>query len=147
MANRTKWEMTRMWAMIVLDRWKARMTEYDMGQTGNLLKSLDAQVRRDANGDPEKITFLYLYYGRFPDMGVGGDISLSDVPDSSGRRQVKPWYSKVFIKEVTKLGRMMAAKYGWDAAEAISVFRDTMYSSKNGTIVNTARNDKYWFNM
>ena len=147
MPKHTKLEMTRMWADIVLDRWKARMAAYNVGQTGELLKSLQAQVVMDSNGDPAKVTFLYLYYGRFPDMGVGGDISLSDVPDSSGRRQVKPWYSKVFIKEVTKLGRMMAAKYGWDAAEAISVFRDTMYSSKNGTIVNTARNDKYWFNM
>lgn len=144
MATRSKWEMTRMWADIVLDRWKARMEAYNVGQTGELLKSLQAQVAVDSNGDPSKVTFLYLYYGRFPDMGVGGDITLSDVPDPSGHRHVKPWYSKVFIKEVATLGRMMAAKYGFDAAEAINAFRDTMLN-KNG--LNTRRNDDAWFNM
>ena len=139
MANRSKWEMTRMWAEIVLDRWKARMQAYNVGDTGELLKSLDAQVQLDSNGDPAKVTFVYLYYGRFPDMGVGGNITLSDVPDPSGHRKVKPWYSKVFIKEVETLGRMMATKYGIDAAEAISVFRDVTWT--------TGRNDKAWFNL
>lgn len=139
MANRSKLEMTRMWAEIVLDRWKARMQAYNVGDTGELLKSLDAQVQLDSNGDPAKVTFVYLYYGRFPDMGVGGNITLSDVPDPSGHRKVKPWYSKVFIKEVETLGRMMATKYGIDAAEAISVFRDVTWT--------TGRNDKAWFNL
>lgn len=139
MAERTKLEMTRMWADIVLDRWRARMVEYNVGQTGELLKSLQAQVTLDANGDPNKIVFLYLYYGRFPDMGVGGDISLSDVPDKTGHRQVKPWYSRVFMTEVMKLGRMMAQKYGLDAAQAISAFRDVTFT--------TRRNDEAWFNL
>ena len=139
MAERTKLEMTRMWADIVLDRWRARMVEYNVGQTGELLKSLQAQVTLDANGDPNKIVFLYLYYGRFPDMGVGGEISLSDVPDKTGHRQVKPWYSRVFMTEVMKLGRMMAQKYGLDAAQAISAFRDVTFT--------TRRNDEAWFNL
>lgn len=139
MPKHTKLEMTRMWADIVLDRWKARMAAYNVGQTGELLKSLQAQVMMDSNGDPAKVTFLYLYYGRFPDMGVGGNITLSDVPDPSGHRQVKPWYSKVFMREVEKIGVMMAAKYGWDAAEAISAFRDTAFT--------TARNDQAWYNL
>lgn len=145
MPKHTKLEMTRMWADIVLDRWKARMAAYNVGQTGELLKSLQAQVQMDSNGDPAKVTFLYLYYGRFPDMGVGGDISLADVPDSSGHRKVKPWYSNVFVREVNKLGQMMAAKYGWEAAEVIGAFRDTMYNKKTGYI-NTRRNDEAWFN-
>lgn len=139
MAERTKLEMTRMWADIVLDRWRARMVEYNVGQTGELLKSLQAQVTLDANGDPNKIVFLYLYYGRFPDMGVGGEISLSDVPDKTGHRQVKPWYSRVFMTEVMKLGRMMAQKYGLDAAQAISAFRDVTFT--------TRRNDEAWLNL
>lgn len=137
MATRSKWEMTRMWADIVLDRWKARMEAYNVGDTGDLLRSLQAQVETDSNGDPNKVVFLYLYYGRFPDMGVGGNITLSDVPDPSGHRKVKPWYSKVFIREVEKLGLMMATKYGWDAAEAIAAFRDTTFG--------TRRNDEAWF--
>lgn len=144
MATRSKLEMTRMWAEIVIDRWKARIQEYDIGDTGELLKSLDAQVTMDSNGDPAKVTFVFLYYGRFPDMGVGGDITLSDAPDPSGHRKVKPWYSRVFIKEVETLGRMMAAKYGFDAAEAIGAFRDTMLNSKG---LNIGKNDKAWYNL
>lgn len=139
MAGRSKLEMTRMWADIVLDRWKARIEAYHIGQTGELLRSLQAQASYDSNGDPTKVTFLFLYYGRFTDMGVGGNITLADVPDSSGHRQVKPWYSKVFMKEVATLGRMMATKYGIDAAEAISAFRDVSFT--------TASNDEAWFRI
>ena len=110
---------------------------FHIGDTGDLLRSLQAQVETDANGDPKKIVFLYLYYGRFVDMGVGGNITLDDVPDPSGHRIPKPWYSKVFIREVEKLGSMMAAKYGWDAAEAIQAFRETTFG--------TRRNDEAWF--
>lgn len=126
-----------MWADIVLDRWKSRIEFYHIGDTGDLLRSLQAQVETDANGDPKKVVFLYLYYGRFVDMGVGGDITLDDVPDPSGHRLPKPWYSKVFIREVEKLGSMMAAKYGLDAAEAIQAFRETTFG--------TQRNDDAWF--
>ena len=126
-----------MWADIVLDRWKSRIEFYHIGDTGDLLRSLQAQVETDANGDPKKVVFLYLYYGRFVDMGVGGDITLDDVPDPSGHRLPKPWYSKVFIREVEKLGSMMAAKYGWDAAEAIQAFREATFG--------TRRNDDAWF--
>lgn len=137
MAKRSKLEMTQMWADIVLDRWKSRIEFFHIGDTGDLLRSLQAQVETDSNGDPKKIVFLYLYYGRFVDMGVGGNITLDDVPDPSGHRIPKPWYSKVFIREVEKLGSMMAAKYGWDAAEAIQAFRETTFG--------TRRNDAAWF--
>ncbi len=134
---RTKLEMARAWADIVIDRWRKRMEVLDIGDTGELLKSFTAQVTSDAQGDPAKITFAFLYYGRFPDMGVGRGVTLSDVPSPS--REVKPWYSSTFMAEVVKLGKFMAAKYGWDAAEEISAFSDSM--------VGTAKNDDAWYNI
>jgi len=127
---RSKLEMVQKWAEIVIERWKVRMAALGVGDTGELLKSFEAQVVMDSNGDPAKITFTFLYYGRFTDMGVGRGVTLSDVPDVTGNRQVKPWYSKTFLNEVIKLGRMMATKYGFDAAMAISAFSSSIYDSK-----------------
>ena len=127
---RSKLEMVQKWADIVIERWKVRMAALGVGDTGELLKSFEAQVVMDSNGDPAKITFTFLYYGRFTDMGVGRGVTLSDVPDVTGNRRVKPWYSKTFLNEVIKLGRMMATKYGFDAAMAISAFSSSIYDSK-----------------
>lgn len=113
------------WAKIVIERWQARMAALGVNSTGALMKSFEAQVALDAKGDPTKITFAFLYYGRFPDMGVGRGVTLSDVPDTSGRRKVKPWYGPTFMKEVEKLGIFLAAKYGYDAATVLA-FRDSI---------------------
>ncbi|MBR6457372.1 MAG: hypothetical protein IKS71_02125 [Bacteroidales bacterium] len=110
--DKGKFEMTRRWAEITIERWQRRIEALGIGRTGELARSFEAHVTADSKGDPEKITFAFLYYGRFVDMGVG-----------RGRRgQRKPWYSSVFRKEVAKLGFFMASKYGYDAALAISAF-------------------------
>jgi len=136
---RSKLEIAQSWAEITIDRWKKRMAALGVGSTGELLKSFTAHVTSDAQGDPAKITFAFLYYGRFPDMGVGRGVKLADTPDRTGRRRIKPWYSETFRIEVAKLGRMMAARYGIEAADAISAFRDVSIS--------TERNDSAWYNL
>lgn len=139
MAKRSKLEIAQAWADITIDRWKRRMEVLEVGTTGELLKSFTAHITSDAAGDPAKITFAFLYYGRFPDMGVGRGVKLSDTPDPTGRRKIKPWYSDTFRTEVAKLGRMMAARFGIEAAEAISAFR--------GVTIGTERNDEAWYNL
>jgi hypothetical protein len=126
MPDRSKLEMTQRWAEIVIERWQARMEALGVGDTGTLLRSFRAQVDQDSSGDPTKVTFAFLLYGRFPDMGVGRGISFHDAP--TGNRQVKPWYSKTFLAEVLKLGRMMATRYGIDAAMAINAFSSSIYT-------------------
>lgn len=126
MATQNKYEMVQRWAEIVIERWQARMEALDVGSTGELMRSFHAQVTSDANGDPTKVTFAFLLYGRYPDMGVGRGVTFQDTP--SGGRQPKPWYSKTFLAEVMKLGRMMATKYGIDAAMAISAFSSSIYT-------------------
>lgn len=105
-------EMAQRWADIVIERWIRKIQSLHIISTGELLKSLEAHVALDAKGDPEKITFLYLYYGKFPDMGVGRGVKLGE----TGKRTVKPWYSSTFLKEINTLGRLMAERYGYNAA-------------------------------
>lgn len=102
------------WAEIVIERWIRKINELQVIDTGDLLRSFEASVAADANGDPYKITFTMLYYGIFPDMGVGAGVHLGEESDT---RKRKPWYSSVFIGQVNKLGTLMAERYGIDAAQ------------------------------
>ena len=122
-------EMAERWADIVIERWIRKIQSLNIGSTGALLKSLEAQVAVDANGDPQKITFLYLYYGIFTDMGVGKNVKLGR---EKGNRKKKPWYSSTFLKEVNALGRLMAERYGYEAASIpIKAFEGISSSSYN----------------
>ena len=64
-------QSVRRWADIVIERWQKKIQELDVIDTGELYKSVSSQVISDAAGDPVKITFTFLYYGRFSDMGAG----------------------------------------------------------------------------
>lgn len=108
-------EIAERWADIVLERWIRKIQALHIGSTGELVKSLQAHVAVDAQGNPAKITFLYLYYGIFTDMGVGRSVKLGQAGQGN-KRERKPWYSSVFLKEVNTLGRLMAERYGYDAA-------------------------------
>ena len=122
-------EMAERWADIVIERWIRKIKSLNIGSTGELLKSLEAQVAVDAKGDPQKITFLYLYYGIFTDMGVGKNVKLGS---EKGNRKKKPWYSSTFLKEVNALGRLMAERYGYEAASIpIKAFEGISSSSFN----------------
>ena len=122
-------EMAERWADIVIERWIRKIQSLHIGSTGELLKSLEAQVAVDAKGDPQKITFLYLYYGIFTDMGVGKNVKLGS---EKGNRKKKPWYSSTFLKEVNALGRLMAERYGYEAASIpIKAFEGISSSSFN----------------
>lgn len=122
-------EMAERWADIVIERWIRKIQSLNIGSTGELLKSLEAQVAVDAKGDPQKITFLYLYYGIFTDMGVGKNVKLGSV---KGNRKKKPWYSSTFLKEVNALGRLMAERYGYEAATIpVKAFEGISSSSFN----------------
>ncbi len=107
--------MAERWAEIVIERWIRKIQSLNIGSTGELLKSLQSHVELDAQGNPAKITFLYLYYGIFTDMGVGNKVHIGETGKGNNRRK-KPWYSSVFQNEVSTLGRLMAERYGYDAA-------------------------------
>jgi hypothetical protein len=131
-------EMAERWADIVIERWIRKIQALNIGSTGELLRSLQAHVAVDAQGNPAKITFLYLYYGIFTDMGVGRSVKLGQAGQGN-KRERKPWYSSVFLKEVNTLGRLMANRYGYDAATIpLRAFEGMSH---------TAFNDQAYYNL
>ena len=98
------------WAEIVIERWQKKIAKYKIGSTGALVRSFTSAVEADAKGDVQKITFTYLYYGMFVDMGVGRGTKYSQ--RGTTKRQIKPWYSIVVRREIYKLGELMIVTHG-----------------------------------
>lgn len=121
MENKSE-DTVKAWADIVIQRFESRIVKLNVVETSELLKSFTSQVTLDAAGDPVKIVFTFLYYGIFPDMGVGKGVKYDQV--SGSNRQPKPWYSKQLAAEVSKLGRIMAEKYGVRAQNAIRLIEN-----------------------
>lgn len=114
-------DTAKAWADIVIQRWESKITQLNIVETTDLLRSFTSQVVVDSKGDPEKIIFTFLYYGIFPDMGVGKGVTYDMVPSSN--RTPKPWYSKKLAAEVHRLAEIMAEKYGEKALDAINLFK------------------------
>lgn len=109
-------------ADITIERWEKRIYQLKIRQTGELIRSFTSHVRMDANGKPELVTFTYLYYGLFPDLGVGRGVKMEDAP--SGNRKIKPWFNKVFWSRLNWVARRTAEQYGLDASEQIKVIME-----------------------
>jgi hypothetical protein len=110
MAEWNQYETLKAWADIVIERWELRVISLGIINSGELLKSFHTDVVRDANGNPEKIEFVFAYYGQFLDMGAA-----KYAPFGSGKRTAKPWYSKIFFSQVQRLGEIIAEKTGREA--------------------------------
>lgn len=135
MSEITSFEILQQWAEIVIQRWLSKISKLDVIETSELMRSFTSAVSTDAKGNPEKVAFTFLYYGIFPDMGVGKGVTYEQIGQSN--RTPKPWYSKQFFREVKKLGYIMAEKYGEKALEAISLIE-----SKGA--LEFGRNDASW---
>lgn len=122
MSETTTFEILQEWAEIVIQRWISKISRLNVIDTGELMRSFTSQVYTDANGDASKIVFTFLYYGIFPDMGVGKGVPFEKVGQSN--RVPKPWFSKQLYNEVKKLGYIMAERYGEKAMEAISLIEN-----------------------
>ena len=113
MSEKKEWnqyETLKAWADIVIERWELRIIRLGVIDSGELLKSFHADVVMDANGNREKIEFVFAYYGQFLDMGAA-----KYAPFGSGKRTAKPWYSKIFFSQVQRLGEIIAEKTGVEA--------------------------------
>lgn len=119
----------RAWAEILIERWKRKIRSLNIGYSQDLINSimLEAMSVAQSGGN---IEFMFLYYGKFTDMGVGRGVSLGDVGDLrrdrylSGRqrgnyRRPRKWYTDVFYKEVTKLRYILAENYGIEVINSI----------------------------
>lgn len=121
--------MVRAWAEIVIKRWVTKITRLKVVETTELLRSFTSQVMADAKGDPFKVTFTFLYYGIFSDMGVGKGVKFAQVETSN--RKAKPWYSRQFTAEVHKLAELMAVRYGQRALQAIQIIENRTAAKHN----------------
>lgn len=104
-------------ADITIERWENRIYKLNIRQTGELIRSFTSRVRTDAGGKPELVVFTFLYYGIFPDLGVGRGVTMAEAP--KGNRRIKPWYNKIFWSRLNWIAHRTAEQYGINAAEQI----------------------------
>jgi hypothetical protein len=130
----SNYETLKAWADIVIKRFETKIRQLNIISDGNhktkggplinsfsdpeLIRGYASQLINDANGDVEKIKFGFVYYGRFPDMGVGRGVKFGQAGIDNNRR-VKPWFSKVFFSQVARLGEILEDKTGERAQIAI----------------------------
>lgn len=117
-------------AQFTIERWVNKQYKMRIRCTGDLIRSFESHVHVDANGDPQKIEFVYLYYGIFPDLGVGNGVTKEETP--KGNRRPKPWYNKVFWSRLQYVRDYVAEKYGTDAANMVK------------TVLASGKNDAAW---
>ena len=116
--------MAREWADITIERWVKRISRLGIGRTGDLVRSFTSAVQADSRGDVQKITFTYLYYGMFVDMGVGRGTTYAQRGNSA--RVAKPWYSSVVRREVYKLGELMIERHGVSVLKSLRMVEQTI---------------------
>lgn len=98
------------WADEVIREWDRKAIELGIHE-GHLLNSFANHVVWAAGGRVDRIEFLFEYYGKFVDMGVGKGVSMEDrdaLVALGIRRRPKPWFSSVFYRRVKYLKHLMA---------------------------------------
>lgn len=108
------------WSDILIKIWRNKITELDIGNSGELFDSFTATVISNSGGSPARVDFAFNYYGRFVDMGVGSGVYVGNPGDVQTKRRPKRWYSSTFISQTIKLREILAEKYGKIGASVIS---------------------------
>jgi hypothetical protein len=111
------------WADITIKVFEDWLEKLHANYSYQLTDSFVHHIHTAANGNPEMIDFAYKYYGKFVDMGVGGNVDLDnrDAMVSAGltTRRQKPWFSKTFFYQVRRIGEILSEKYAQKGAITI----------------------------
>lgn len=101
------------WADIVIEKWRAKITELKVFDQGYLYDSFLIDMVRNAGADIDKLEFSFKLYGIFVDMGVGREISRGNSGDLGFTpvRKPKEWFSKKYYGQVMKLRELLIEKY------------------------------------
>lgn len=99
------------WAQYVIERWESKIVSLNIGDTYQLLHSFASTVYMESGGDKARIEFLFNFYGKFVDMGVGNGITVENRWNSGHARKRKLWYSPVFFGQVKRLAEIIARNY------------------------------------
>lgn len=109
-------------AKYVVEKWQSKVKELNINSTGELARSFVYEVRTNAAGDPDLIRFMFNWYGRMVDMGVGRGVTLADAGLRS-KRQAKKWFTPVLYAEIKRLGELLckdiAIKFNMSVLDAL----------------------------
>jgi len=100
------------WADIVIKKWKEKIIQMEIGSTGQLYDSFVFEIMKGAGGNLEKIDFMFKYYGRFVDMGVGKETFRGNQGEVNTTRKPKKWFSPVLYSQAIRLREILGEKYG-----------------------------------
>lgn len=106
-----------MFAKYVVQKWQTKIRELGVEDTKALFNSFVYEVRTNAAGNVDRMIFVFNYYGRMVDMGVGKGITLDDVGISD--RAPKRWFTPVLFAEVGKLSKLMALDLAFKVNKSI----------------------------
>jgi hypothetical protein len=152
MAENTNLTLTvEAWADIVIKEWLNKMDALSVGNTGTLAESFEKQVITETNGDPRKIRFLFEWYGRMVDYGVGVGVDIENrkemVAAGKTTRKKKQWYTSVFYKQLAVLRHLLEEKTAKQIEKIITV---NMSELNSEGLKNVRRHvnprDKFTFN-
>lgn len=125
MAENTNTGLTvNAWAEITIKEWVKKAAALGISPDHPLApERFVHHVIPAANGDPEKIHFMFDYYLYFVDWGVGKGVTIKNRDMLAGigatNRRPKPWFTDVFYTQVKILTHLMAEKYALKAANVI----------------------------
>ena len=108
------------WMDIVIKIWRNKISEMDIGSSGELFDSFVGTIISNSGGSAERIDFAFNYYGKFVDMGVGSGVYVGNPGDVLTSRRPKRWYSPVFYSQTLALRDILANKYGMIGASIVS---------------------------
>ncbi len=110
------------WAQYVIERWESKVVSLNIGDTYQLLHSFASTVYLESGGDTARVNFLFNYYGKFVDMGVGNGITLENRWNKEHARKRKLWYTPVFFGQVKRLAEILARNCARRTIMSINTF-------------------------
>lgn len=105
-------------AKIVIEKWEFNVVKNNLVSSGALLRSFQHTVSGEANGDGAIISFVFKYYLRMLEMGVGKGAPIG----GETRRKKYQVFTKTFNAETHRLAELLAEQYA--TLGALAVFRD-----------------------
>jgi hypothetical protein len=100
------------WADVVIKMWRDRITEIPVMDTQQLFNSFQLHVIKQANGDLQRIEWMFNKYGIYQNYGKGSF-------NNATNREEKKWYSATFFREVMKIKEYMAFWYAENASMVV----------------------------
>ncbi|HSW67477.1 MAG TPA: hypothetical protein VLH16_02755 [Bacteroidales bacterium] len=124
MAENTNTRITvETWAKITYEQFVKKATALGISTDGALAANrFIHHTITSANGDPDKVIFMFDYYLNFVDWGVGKGTTLEHrilLEKAGFNRQRKQWFTGVFYHEVKVLSHLLAEKYKLKAAHVL----------------------------